>query len=154
MADGTGLDKDQSPLLYDLRRVGDRVSLMLSLDRDNQVLRRVRQRGFCLREGWAWAVQPNMNAASGTINSPSVSLCLSTTIQSPLFFVTIDREFLTGHEIQRPIRQCSVPSRRVAGVSRGSRLERLAETAQDPSPAHPRRESNLFPSTTSRRTPG
>ena len=49
MAAGTGLDKNQSSLLYDLRRVGDRVFLVLRLDRNNQVLRHVRQRGFSLR---------------------------------------------------------------------------------------------------------
>ena len=103
MADGTGLDKDQSPLLYDLRRVGTGFllcSASTGITKSFATFANV----VSVLEGWAWAVQPNMKAASGTINTPSVSLCLSTTIQSPLFFVTIDREFLTGHEIQRPIR--------------------------------------------------
>ena len=48
MADGARLGKEQSPLLYRLLGVGDRVFLMLSLDGNDQVLRRVRQRGFSL----------------------------------------------------------------------------------------------------------
>ena len=51
MAAGTGLDKNQSSLLYDLRRVGDRVFLVLRLDRNNQVLRHVSPAWFQSSKG-------------------------------------------------------------------------------------------------------